>query len=236
MLLSVNNLTVHYGKAVALENVSMEVAEGSVVTLVGANGAGKTTLLRTMSGLIPATSGEIWFKGTMINGLQAPKIVELGLVHIPQGRRLFPYLTVLSNLKLGASLRSKDKEAVKQDLDNVFQHFPRLFERRNQKAGTLSGGEQQMVAIGRGLMAAPKLLLMDEPSLGLAPLMVAELVPVIKYINARGISVLLVEQNVSLALGVASKGYALQVGRIVLEGDIEQFKTSDVVKTAYLGR
>jgi len=235
MLLRVSNLTVYYGKAVALENVSMEVAEGSVVTLVGANGAGKTTLLRTMSGLISATSGEVWFKGTKINGLQAPKIVGLGLVHIPQGRRLFPYLTVLSNLQLGASLR-KDMQAVKQDLDNVFQHFPILYERRNQKAGTLSGGEQQMAAIGRGLMADPKLLLMDEPSLGLAPLMVAELVPVIKYINARGISVLLVEQNVSLALGVASKGYALQVGRIVLEGDIEQFKTSEVVRTAYLGR
>jgi branched-chain amino acid transport system ATP-binding protein len=235
MLLSVSNLTVHYGKAVALENVSMEVAEGSVVTLVGANGAGKTTLLRAMSGLIPAATGEIWFRDKKINGLQAPKIVGMGLVHIPQGRRLFPYLTVMSNLQLGASLR-KDKLAVKQDLENVFQHFPRLYERRNQKAGTLSGGEQQMVAIGRGLMAAPKLLLMDEPSLGLAPLMVAELVPVIKYINDRGISVLLVEQNVSLALGVASQGYALQVGRIVLEGDIEQFKTSDVVKTAYLGQ
>jgi branched-chain amino acid transport system ATP-binding protein len=235
MLLRVSNLTVHYGKAIALENVSMEVEEGSVVTLVGANGAGKTTLLRSISGLVPATSGEIWFRDKKINSMQAPKIVELGLVHIPQGRRLFPYLTVLSNLKLGASLR-KDVQAVKQDLENVFQHFPRLFERRNQKAGTLSGGEQQMVAIGRGLMADPKLLLMDEPSLGLAPLMVAALVPVIKYINARGISVLLVEQNVSLALGVASKGYALQVGRVVLEGNIEQFKTSEVVKTAYLGR
>lgn len=235
MLLSVSNLTIHYGKAMALDNVSMEVAEGSVVTLVGANGAGKTTLLRALSGLIPATSGEITFMGRRINGLSAPKIVELGLVHIPQGRRLFPYLTVLSNLKLGASLR-KDKDAVKHDLDNVFQHFPRLKERQNQKAGTLSGGEQQMVAIGRGLMADPKLLMMDEPSLGLAPLMVAELVPVIKYINARGISVLLVEQNVSLALGVASKGYALQVGRIILEGDIEKFKTSEVVRAAYLGR
>jgi branched-chain amino acid transport system ATP-binding protein len=235
MLLKVSNLTVHYGKAVALENVSMEVAEGSVVTLVGANGAGKTTLLRAISGLIPATSCEIWFRDKQINGQPAPKIVAQGLVHIPQGRRLFPYLTVLSNLKLGASLR-KDMQAVKEDLDNVFQHFPRLYERRNQNAGTLSGGEQQMVAIGRGLMAAPKLLMMDEPSLGLAPKMVAELVPVIQYISARGISVLLVEQNVSLALGVASRGYALQVGRMVMEGDIEQFKSSEVIKTAYLGR
>jgi branched-chain amino acid transport system ATP-binding protein len=235
VLLSISNLTTHYGKAVALENVTMQVAEGSVVALVGANGAGKTTLLRTISGLIPATSGEIWFRGKKINGLSAPKIVALGLVHIPQGRRLFPHLTVMSNLKLGASLRN-DKLAVKQDLDNVFQHFPRLYERRDQKAGTLSGGEQQMVAIGRGLMASPKLLLMDEPSLGLAPLMVAELIPVIKAINERGISVLLVEQNVSLALGVAGKGYALQVGRVVLEGDIEQFKTSEVIRAAYLGR
>ena len=234
MLLKVSNLTVNYGKAVALDHVSMEMEEGSVVMLVGANGAGKTTLLRTMSGLIQAISGEIWFRGQKINGLPAPRIVEMGLVHIPQGRRLFPFLTVLSNLKLGASLR-KDKQAVKADLENVFQHFPRLYERRNQKAGTLSGGEQQMVAIGRGLMASPKLLLMDEPSLGLAPLMVAELVPVIKYIHERGISVLLVEQNVSLALKVASKGYALQVGRIVLEGDVEQFQTSEVVRTAYLG-
>ncbi len=235
MLLKVSSLTVHYGKAVALENVSMEVAEGSVVTLVGANGAGKTTLLRTISGLISATSGEITFRDTKINGLQSSKIVSLGLVHIPQGRRLFPYLTVMNNLKLGASLR-KDKQAIKQDLENVFQHFPRLYERRNQKAGTLSGGEQQMVAIGRGLMAAPKLLMMDEPSLGLAPKMVAELVPVIQYITAQGISVLLVEQNVSLALGVASKGYALQVGRMVMEGDIEQFKTSEVIRSAYLGK
>lgn len=234
MLLKVSNLTVNYGKAIALDQVSMEMEEGSVVMLVGANGAGKTTLLRTMSGLIPAASGEIWFRGVRINGLPAPRIVEMGLVHIPQGRRLFPFLTVLSNLRLGASLR-KDRQAVKADLENVFQHFPRLHERRNQKAGTLSGGEQQMVAIGRGLMASPKLLLMDEPSLGLAPLMVAELVPVIQYIHERGISVLLVEQNVSLALKVATKGYALQVGRMVLEGDVEQFKTSEVVRTAYLG-
>lgn len=235
MLLSVRNLTVQYGKAVALHGVSMEVTEGSIVSLVGANGAGKTTLLRTISGLIQPTSGEILFNGSKLNGMSVPEIVRLGLIHVPQGRRLFPHLTVLSNLKLGASLRT-DKAGIAADMENVFQHFPRLWERRTQKAGTLSGGEQQMVAIGRGLMAAPKLLLMDEPSLGLAPLMVAELNPVIKHINERGISVLLVEQNVSLALGVASKGYALQVGRVVLEGDVEKFKTSDVVKAAYLGR
>lgn len=235
MLLDIRNLTVHYGKAVALQGVSMEVAESSVVSLVGANGAGKTTLLRAISGLIPSSSGEISFNGVRLNGMSVPQIVKLGLVHVPQGRKLFPHLTVMSNLKLGASLRN-DKDGIREDMTSVFEHFPRLWERREQKAGTLSGGEQQMVAIGRGLMAGPKLLMMDEPSLGLAPLMVAELVPVIKRINQRGISVLLVEQNVSLAMGVASRGYALQVGKIVLEGDIERFKTSDIVRAAYLGK
>lgn len=233
-MLKVTNLAVHYGKAIALHGISLEVAEGSIVSLVGANGAGKTTLLRAISGLIPVTSGEITFMKQKINGRSSSDIVRLGVIHVPQGRKLFPFLTVLINLKMGASLR-KDKDGIKRDMEMVFEHFPRLFERRNQKAGTLSGGEQQMLAIGRGLMANPKLLLMDEPSLGLAPKLVAELNPVIKSINQRGISVLLVEQNVSLALGVASKGYALQVGRIVLEGDIEKFKTSDVVKKAYLG-
>ncbi len=235
MLLDVNDLSVHYGKAIALRGVSLQVAEGGVACLVGANGAGKTTLLRAISGLIPSTSGEISFNGVRLSGLPVAQIVKLGLVHVPQGRKLFPHLTVLSNLKLGASLRT-DKQAIKEDLETVFEHFPRLRERREQKAGTLSGGEQQMVAIGRGLMAAPKLLMMDEPSLGLAPLMVAELTPVIKKINQKGISVLLVEQNVSLAMSVASRGYALQVGKIVLEGEIEKFKTSDVVKAAYLGK
>jgi branched-chain amino acid transport system ATP-binding protein len=235
MLLKVNDLTIHYGKAIALDKVSLEVAEGSVVSLIGANGAGKTTALRAISGLIPLTSGEIWFRDKKINGLSSSEIVKLGLIQIPQGRRLFPYLSVLSNLNLGASLRN-DKEGIKKDMESVFHHFPRLWERRSQKAGTLSGGEQQMLAIGRGLMANPKLLLMDEPSLGLAPKLVAELIPVIKDINKRGISVLLVEQNLSLALGAASRGYALKVGRIVLEGDISIFKTSELVKEAYLGK
>lgn len=235
MLLKINNMMVQYGKAVALHDVSLEVLEGSVVSLVGANGAGKTTTLKAISGLIPLAAGEIWFRDKKIDGMPVPDIVKMGLVHIPQGRKLFPYLSVMSNLKLGASLRN-DKAGIKADMETIFQHFPRLWERRTQKAGTLSGGEQQMLAIGRGLMANPKLLLMDEPSLGLAPKMVAELVPVIKDINKRGISVLLVEQNVSLALGVASRGYALRVGKIVLEGDIEIFKTSEVIKEAYLGR
>jgi branched-chain amino acid transport system ATP-binding protein len=235
MLLKVNNATVRYGKATALDGVSLEVTEGTVVSLVGANGAGKTTLLRALSGLIRLTSGEIWFNGKNINNTSPSDIVKLGLAHVPQGRRLFPFLTVMSNLKLGASLRH-DKAGIKRDMEMVFQHFPIMYERRNQKAGTLSGGEQQMLAIGRSLMSNPKLLLMDEPSLGLAPRLIAELVPVIKTINQRGISVLLVEQNVNLALNVAHRGYALQVGRIVLEGDIEIFKTSEIVKAAYFGK
>ena len=234
MLLKVKDITVHYGKAIAVDSVSLEVAEGTVVTIIGANGAGKSTILKALSGLTPLTSGEIWFLDREIDGMAPFHIVNLGLVHIPEGRRLFPYLTVLSNLKLGASLR-KDKAGIKKAMDGVFEHFPILWERRNQKAGTLSGGEQQMLAIARSLMAKPKLLLMDEPSLGLAPKMVSELVPIIRNINERGVGVLLVEQNVPLALQVAERAYALQVGKIVLEGDIDEFKDSEIVKRAYLG-
>jgi len=234
MLLRVKDITVHYGKAIAADSVSLEVAEGTVVTIIGANGAGKSTILKALSGLTPLTSGEIWFRDRRIDGMAPFHIVNLGLVHIPEGRRLFPYLTVLSNLKLGASLR-KDKAGIKKDMDEVFEHFPILWERRNQKAGTLSGGEQQMLAIARSLMAKPKLLLMDEPSLGLAPILVNELVPVIRNINERGVGVLLVEQNVPLALQVAKRAYALQVGKIILEGDIDEFKDSEIIKRAYLG-
>lgn len=234
MMLEVKNITVHYGKSVALNHVSLEVAEGSVVSLIGANGAGKSTLLKALSGLVPLTEGEIWFLGKRIDGLESIEPVKLGLVHIPEGRRLFPYLTVLSNLKLGASLR-KDSAAINRDMDEVFERFPILRERRNQQAGTMSGGEQQMLAIARGLMAKPRLLLMDEPSLGLAPVMVNEVGRVIKDINQGGVSVLLVEQNVPLALGVAGRGYALQTGRVVLEGDINEFRSAETVKKAYLG-
>jgi branched-chain amino acid transport system ATP-binding protein len=234
MLLEVKNITVHYGKSIALDDVSLEVTEGAVVSIIGANGAGKSTILRAISGLAPLTSGEIWFRGSRIDDVATTEIVKLGIVHIPEGRHLFPYLTVLSNLKLGASLR-KDKDGINKDMDGVFEHFPILWDRRNQHAGTLSGGEQQMLAIGRGLMAKPKLLLMDEPSLGLAPIVVDELARAIKDINQSGVSVLLVEQNVPLALGVASMGYALQVGKVVLEGDIEKIKSSDIVRRAYLG-
>jgi branched-chain amino acid transport system ATP-binding protein len=234
MLLEVKNITVHYGKSIALDDVSLEVAERSVISIIGANGAGKSTLLKALSGLVPLTSGEIWFQGKRIDGLDTPNIVKLGIVHIPEGRWLFPHLSVLINLKLGASLR-KDRMTIKQDIEKAFDLFPRLRERQSQKAGTLSGGEQQMLAIARGLMANPKLLLMDEPSLGLAPIMVELLGGVIKDINQTGVSVLLVEQNVPLALGTATRGYALQTGKIVLKGDVNKIKSSDIVKRAYLG-
>jgi branched-chain amino acid transport system ATP-binding protein len=234
MLLSAKQITVHYGKSLALDNVSLEMEEGSVVTIIGANGAGKSTILRTVSGLMPLSSGEIWFLDKRIDNLTTTDIVKLGIVHIPEGRRLFPHLTVLSNLKLGASLR-KDVDGISSDLEDIYKRFPILWNRRNQHAGTLSGGEQQMLAIARGLMARPKLLLMDEPSLGLSPIVIDELARVIEDINKQGVSVLLVEQNIPLALRVADKGYALQVGRIVLEGNIEEFKSTETVKRAYLG-
>jgi len=234
MLLSVQDMTVHYGKAMAVDRVSLEVAEGEVVTIIGANGAGKSTILKALSGLTPLTSGRIWFQGRRIDGMAPFHIVGLGLIHIPEGRRLFPYLTVLSNLKLGASLR-EDKAGIKKDMDEAFEHFPILSKRRDQKAGTLSGGEQQMLAIARSIMAKPKLLLMDEPSLGLAPKMVNELIPIMRNINERGVSVLLVEQNVPLALKAARRAYALQVGKVVIQGNIDEFKGSEIVKRAYLG-
>ncbi len=234
MLLSVKDITVQYGKAIAVDGVSLEVGKGAVVSIIGANGAGKSTVLRAISGLVGPKSGEIRFEDQRIDGWDPVHIVKQGIAHVPEGRRLFPYLTVLSNLKLGASLR-KDKNGIRKDLKVVFEHFPILQKRQNQKAGTLSGGEQEMLAIGRGIMAGPRLLLLDEPSLGLAPVMVNELVPVIENINQKGISVLLVEQNIPLAVRVAKSGYALQVGRVVLEGDIKKFKSNGVVKQAYLG-
>ena len=234
MLLEVKNITVHYGKSVALDDVSLEAAEGSVVSIIGANGAGKSTLLRALSGLTPLTSGEIWFLNRRIDGMATPDIVRLGIIHIPEGRHLFPYLSVLVNLKLGASVR-KDRDDINKDIDKVFERFPVLRNRRSQQAGTLSGGEQQMLAIARGLMAKPKLLLMDEPTLGLSPIVINELGNVIEDINQQGVSVLLVEQNVPLALRVANKGYALQTGRVVLEGEIDEFKSAETVRRAYLG-
>ena len=234
MLLEIDNLTVRYGKSTAVHGVSLRVSEGAVVSIIGANGSGKSTVLRALMGMVPAAAGEIRFKGDLISGLETNDIVRRGIVLVPEGRQLFPYLSVQSNLKLGASLR-KDRDGIKRDLDLVFELFPRLKERLSQQAGTLSGGEQQMLAIGRGLMADPTLLCMDEPSLGLAPIVIDQLAEVVKDINRRGVTVLLVEQNVHLALGVAGTACALQVGRVVLEGDIETVKSSDVVKKAYLG-
>ena len=232
-LLSVRNIRVRYGKAVAIDGISLSVTEGGIVSMIGANGAGKTTVLRAISGLVPLHSGEILFKDRKIDKMDPADIVQMGLIHIPEGRHLFPYLTVLSNLKLGASLR-KDKDGIKKDMDEVFRYFPILHQRRNQKAGTLSGGEQEMLAIARGLMAKPKLLLMDEPSLGLSPKVVSGMAPVIRGINDRGVSVLLVEQNIPLVLRVAQWGYALRVGRVVMDADISHFK-AELVKKAYLG-
>ena len=233
-MLKVKNITVRYGKSVALDNVSLSVEENSVVSIVGANGAGKSTILKAVSGLIPLDSGEIWFQDQRIDGSSTVDIAKLGIVQIPEGRWLFPHLSVLANLQLGASMR-KNKKEIEDDIQKMFRLFPRLKERCNQKAGTLSGGEQLMVAIARGLMARPKLLLMDEPSLGLAPVIVRQLGEIIKDINKRGVSVLLVEQNVPLAMEVASKGYALQTGKVILEGEIEKIKSSKVKKSAYLG-
>ncbi len=234
MLLKTRNITVHYAKAKAVDKVSVEVAEGSLVAFIGSNGAGKTTILKALSGLHPLTSGEIWFQGERIDGMRIHDIVKRGLIHVPEGRRLFPDLTVMSNLKLGAYLR-KDKAGVARDVEEVFKLFPRLEERRLQKAGTMSGGEQQMLALARALMSKPKLLLMDEPSLGLAPLIVNELAPIIGNINASGVGGILVEQNVPLAMKVAEWGYVLHLGKVVQDGPIDELKDSEVVKRAYLG-
>jgi branched-chain amino acid transport system ATP-binding protein len=234
MLLEIDKITVHYGKSLAIKDISLNVGEGTVVSIIGANGSGKSTVLRALAGLTPLSGGTIRFKGDRLDGKATTDIVRKGIVLVPEGRQLFPYLSVIANLQLGATLR-KDRDGIERDLGEVYALFPKLKDRRMQKAGTLSGGEQQMLAIGRGLMANPTLLCMDEPSLGLAPIVIEQLGEVIRKINKRGVSVLLVEQNVHLALGVASAGCALQVGKVVLQGDIETMKTSDVVRKAYLG-
>ena len=234
MLLEIDQITVHYEKSLAIEGVSLSLAEGSVMSIIGANGAGKSTVLKALLGITPLTSGSIRFKGVRISGLPTTEIVKRRLVLVPEGRQLFPHLSVLSNLKLGASLRG-DKDRIHQDLETVYQFFPILRDRAQQHAGTLSGGEQQMIAIGRGLMADPALLCMDEPSLGLAPIIIEMLGKVIGQINQKGVTILLVEQNVHLALEVATAACALQVGKVVLMGDIETVKSSDIVRRAYLG-
>jgi branched-chain amino acid transport system ATP-binding protein len=234
MLLSLKDVRVHYGKAAAVKGVTIDVEEGSVVGIIGANGSGKSTILKAVSGSIPISAGEIWFKGTRIDRMATHNIVKLGIIHIPEGRRLFPYMSVLGNLQIGAYLRN-DKSNMKKDLDRIFEHMPILWERRHQQASTLSGGEQQMLAIGRGLMAKPSLLLMDEPSLGLAPLMVQALATTISDIHKTGLSVLLVEQNAGLVTQVAGLGYVLEVGQVVLKGSMKDIMDNEIVQRAFLG-
>ena len=234
MFLHIDKATVHYNKVAALKGVSMEVPEGGIVTIIGANGAGKTTTLRAISGLVRLSSGEIRFDGERIDHLPAEKIVGRGIAHAPEGRHVFPDLTVEENLRTGAFLR-KDRKKIEEDLERIFLTFPRLKERRTQWAKTLSGGEQQMVAIGRALMSAPRLLLLDEPSMGLAPVIVQEIAKIIVEISKQGVPVVLVEQNAELALRLADFAYVLEVGNVSLEGPANDLHENDHVRRAYLG-
>jgi branched-chain amino acid transport system ATP-binding protein len=233
-LLSVTNIDVHYGSIQALHGVSFDLKEGEIVTLIGANGAGKSTTLNTISGLIHPTRGTITFQGSEITEIQPPEIVKRGLIQVPEGRKIFSTLTVWENLDLGAFL-NPDKKDKEQLIEMVFERFPRLKERRNQKGGTLSGGEQQMLAIGRGLMAKPKVLLLDEPSMGLSPILVEQIFDTIREINQSGTSILLVEQNALMALSIADRGYVLDTGRVVLDGPADDLLHNPVVINAYLG-
>ncbi|BDH63705.1 ABC transporter ATP-binding protein [Lysinibacillus sp. PLM2] len=233
-MLKVNNIDVYYGNIHALKDVSLEVNEGEIVTLIGANGAGKSTLLKTLSGLLKPKNGQILYHTQQIVGKPAQTIVKSGISHVPEGRRVFSNMSVEENLELGAFLR-KDRENIKKDLAYVYELFPILDERRKQLSGTLSGGEQQMLAMGRALMAKPKLLLMDEPSMGLAPLIVKKIFEIIQTVNKEGTTVLLVEQNANMALSIADRAYVLETGKIVLSGSAKELQESDKVKEAYLG-
>jgi branched-chain amino acid transport system ATP-binding protein len=234
MLLEIRDLTVHYQKVAALKGVSIDVPAGGIVTIIGSNGAGKTTTLRSISGLARGSGGEIRFDGERIDALRPEAIVARGIAHVPEGRRVFPGLTVEENLRTGAFLR-RDKAGVERDLDEVFAHFPRLRERRRQWARTLSGGEQQMLAIGRALMSRPKLLLLDEPSMGLAPIMVQEIGRIVLGIAERGVPVVLVEQNAELALRLARYAYVLETGSVALHGPAAELHDNEHVRRAYLG-
>ena len=233
-MLKVTDLKVSYGVIQAIKGISFEVNEGEVIALIGANGAGKTTTLQTITGLISPKKGQIFFEGQDITRVPAHKIVTMGMAHVPEGRRVFAQLSVLDNLKLGAYTR-KDKEEIEETLIRVYKRFPRLEERKNQIAGTLSGGEQQMLAMGRALMSHPKIILMDEPSMGLSPIFVNEIFDIIKEVSKGGTTVLLVEQNAKKALSIADRGYVLETGHIVLEGDAKELLNNDQVKKAYLG-
>ena len=231
-ILTVKDLTVHYGGIEAVKGISLEVREGEIVTLIGANGAGKSSTLRSIAGLVKPAGGEITFRGDNITGRDSAVIVKKGITLVPEGRRIFPDLTVLENLKVGAYLRSDD---IAGDIQWVYELFPRLKERSWQAGGTLSGGEQQMLAVGRALMARPKLIMMDEPSLGLAPLVVKDIFSIIKTINQQGVTILLIEQNANMALKVADKAYVMETGRITLTGSGKELLTNDAVRAAYLG-
>jgi branched-chain amino acid transport system ATP-binding protein len=233
-VLKVTNINVFYGTIHALHDISFEVNEGEIVTLIGANGAGKTSTLHSISGLIPLMSGQIEFMGKSINQIPANKIVEMGLAQVPEGRRIFANLTVMENLEMGAYIR-KDSVGVKRDFEMVFTRFPRLKERMKQISGTLSGGEQQMLAMARTLMSRPKLMLLDEPSMGLAPLFVKEIFMIIRDINETGTTILLVEQNAHMALSIAKRAYVLETGKIMFQGDAKTLASSEEVRKAYLG-
>ncbi|NLC19246.1 MAG: ABC transporter ATP-binding protein [Clostridiales bacterium] len=233
-MLEVRNLQVYYGVIQALKDVSFTVNEGEVIALIGANGAGKTTILRTITGLISAKAGEVLYEGVNLQKIAPHKIVSLGIAHVPEGRHVFAQLTVYENLLMGAFTR-KDKSEIEETLQSVYKRFPRLMERKNQLAGTLSGGEQQMLAMGRALMSRPKIMLMDEPSMGLSPILVGEIFDIIKSISESGTTVLLVEQNAKKALSIADRAYVLETGRIVLADDAKKLMNNESVKKAYLG-
>lgn len=233
-MLEIKNLEVYYGMIQAIKGISFEVKEGEVIALIGANGAGKMIMFYVVTGLIPVKSGEIIFEGKNITKVPGHKIVSMGMAHVPEGRRVFAQLSVYQNLKMGAYTR-KDKEEIKKNLEMVYRRFPRLEERKNQMAGTLSGGEQQMLAMGRALMSQPKIILMDEPSMGLSPIFVNEIFDIIKEVSAAGTTVLLVEQNAKKALSIADRAYVLETGKITLQGDAKELMNDESVKKAYLG-
>ncbi len=234
ILLSIKNITVHYGGVEALKGISLEIEEGSITTLIGSNGAGKSTCLKAVSGITPLSSGEIWFKDKRIDGVKPEEIVKMGVAHIPEGRRLFPHMSVYDNLMTGAFLR-RDKPGINRDIEKAYSHFPILRKRKRQHAQSLSGGEQQMVAFGRGLLSNPKLFLFDEPSLGLAPILVNEVADHIKRLADEGYTVILVEQNASLALSLAKRAYVLELGKVTVEGDAGELQNNEYVRKAYLG-